>query len=247
MSYQIHQFLLYLHIFVGALGLVVFWMPIVATKGSSFHKRLGKYFVWIMLTVSISGIVMSLMALTDPVSVRAPLSELTDLQLKKLIERSNDTSTFLLMLSMLVFVNTRQSVLVLKAKADRQIMKSVQNLLPIFLLFSAGIVVLFTSIQPAKPLFIAFSSLSIFVSIGSFRYIYKQELKPREWIIEHMGNIFGAGIGAYTAFFAFGGRRLFSEIFVGNMQMIPWLLPSVIGVASTIYLNKKYREKYKIH
>jgi len=246
MIHLIHQFLLYFHITLGAAGLVVFWLPTLSKKGSPFHKRIGKIFVWTMFAISISGIIMSIMVLLDPIGVRAPERNLSLAQSLSLKQQSRETAVFLLMLSMLVFVNVKQSILVLKVKAERDWLKTPSTLIPIGLLLVTGIIVGIVAIIIVQPLFIVFSILSIVISYGSLKYIFKKELKEREWILEHMGNIFGAGIAAYTAFFAFGGRRFFDEIFTGNMQLIPWILPSVIGVSATIYFSKKYSKKYRV-
>lgn len=246
MIHYIHQFFLYFHITLGAAGLVVFWLPTLSKKGSRFHKKIGSVFVWTMLAISISGIIMSVLVLLDPIGVRVPERNLSQAESFSLKQQSREVAVFLLMLSMLVFVNVRQSVLVLKAKAHRDLLKRPSNLIPIGILLTAGIIVGIVAIVIVQPLFIVFSLLSIAVSYSSLKYIFKKELKEREWIIEHMGNILGAGIGAYTAFFAFGGRRFFAEIFSGNMILIPWVLPSVIGVSVTIYFTKKYRKQFRI-
>jgi len=246
MLHYIHQFLLYFHITLGAVGLVVFWLPTLSKKGSPFHKRVGKIFVLTMFAISISGIIMSILVLVDPIGVRVPERNLTLAQSFSLKQQSRETAVFLLMLSMLVFVNVKQSILVLKVKADRDLLKIPSTLIPIGILLVTGIAVGIVAIIIVQPLFIVFSIISIVVSYGSLKYIFKKEIKQREWIIEHMGNILGTGIAAYTAFFAFGGRRLFSEILSGDMQLIPWILPSVIGVSATIYFSKKYRKKYRV-
>lgn len=245
--HYIHQFLLYLHIALGAVGLIVFWLPTLSKKGSRFHKKTGRIFVWTMLTISVSGIIMSIMVLVDPVGVRAPDSNLSMAQSYDLKQQSREGSVFLLMLSILVFVTVRQSVLVLKVKAERHLLKIASTLIPIGILLAAGIIVGIIGIIIVQPLFIVFSIISISTSYGALKYIFKKELKEREWIIEHLGNIFATGIATYTAFFAFGGRRFFSEVFGSGLQFVPWILPSVIGVAATIYLSKKYRKKYRIN
>ncbi len=246
MIHDIHQFLLYFHITLGAAGLVIFWLPTLSKKGSPFHKQIGRIFVWTMFAISISGIIMSLFVLVDPIGVRVPERNLTFNQSFSLKQQSREAAVFLLMLSMLVFVNVKQSVLVLKVKADRDLLKTPSTLIPIGILLATGIIVGIVAIIIVQPLFIVFSLLSIAISYGSLKYIFKKELKEREWVIEHMGNILGVGIATYTAFFAFGGRRFFSEIFGSGLQIIPWVLPSIIGVLATIYFSKKYKKKYRI-
>ena len=91
-----------------------------------------------------------------------------------------------------------------------------------------------------------FAGISLLNSVGSLHYIFKRQLKAREWILAHLGNIFGAGIATYTAFFAFGGSRLFAQYLTGSLMVVPWILPSIIGIAASVVLTKKYRNKYRV-
>jgi hypothetical protein len=243
----IHQILFYIHVICGSAGLLIFWLPMLAKKGSQLHIISGKIFSNGMLIVSVSGLVMSAFLLLDPIAVRFPEGGLAPEQAARVIEQNRNLGIFLLMLSLLVFVNVRHSILVLKAKADRSKLKNVNHLGSIMSLFLAGIGVGLLALDKGNILFAIFSLLSIASSVGLARYIFKPELKPKEWIIEHLTNIIGSGIGAYTAFFAFGGRRVFVEIFVGQMQLIPWILPGVVGAIASYHLANKYRKQYRMN
>ncbi|MEL7163813.1 MAG: hypothetical protein AAFN92_23850, partial [Bacteroidota bacterium] len=62
-----------------------------------------------------------------------------------------------------------------------------------------------------------------------------QDLRGRqreyEWLEEHLSGMLISAIAAFTAFFSFGGRRIFGETFGGNLEIVVWLAPTVIGVA----------------
>lgn len=66
----------------------------------------------------------------------------------------------------------------------------------------------------------------------------KKDIAKGAWVIQHIGHIIGSGIGAYTAFFAFGGRNLFQSLPL--LQIGSWVLPSLIGVPFIIWLSRKY-------
>jgi hypothetical protein len=242
----IHFIALYIHIIIGGLALVIFWLPIISKKGSKNHLRFGKLFTKGMYTVAVSGIIMSSIVLFDPIGLRYPDNNFSEQQIQQVMAEQRIFAGFLLMLSVLVFSNVKQSLMVLKAKRGRSILKTPSHLLTLFLLGTLGIVMLYIGWQQHIILFQVFAVLSVVNSIGCFRYIYKKTIRDREWIMVHLGNIIGAGIGAYTAFFAFGGRRFFSEILTGELQIIPWILPSVVGVSVMIYFNRMYRVKYRI-
>lgn len=242
----IHQFLFYLHVACGSVGLVVFWLPMLSKKGSPFHKTLGKVFTYGMFAVSISGIIMSFMVLVDPIAIRAPNTELDGQALQQLTDQARREGVFLLMLSVLVFTNVKHSLLVLKAKQKRQILRSFHHLASIALLLLTGLTTGYYGFSTGNTLFIVFSILCIISSGNLFFYVFKKNIKKREWLIEHLGNIIGAGIGAYTAFFAFGGRRFLAEIFTGQLQVLPWVLPGVVGGIAIAYLSRRYRVQYKV-
>jgi len=189
---------------------------------------------------------MSIMVYIDPIGIRFPNREVDPKAASDIIEKSRHLSTFLLMLSLLVFNNVRHSILVLKAKSDRQQLKGIGHMLPIGLMLLIGITVGISALSSANILFLIFAGVSILSASSLFYYIFKSELKKNEWLLEHLGNIIGSGIGAYTAFFAFGGRRFLAEVFTGQMQIIPWVLPTLIGIIATYHLTKKYRQKYRV-
>ncbi len=242
----IHQFLFYFHVTFGSVGLVVFWLPMLSKKGTAFHKKLGKVFTYSMFVVSISGIIMSVLVLMDPIGVRVPVTVMDTETTQLFIEQNRNTAIFLLMLSLLVFTNVKHSILALNAKGNRLLLRQYSHMIPVSILMLAGLGVGYLGISSGKTLFTIFSIIAILSSSSLFYYIFKKQLKKREWIIEHMGNIIGTGIGAYTGFFAFGGRRFLSEVFTGQLQLIPWMLPAVVGIAASVYLSKKYRLQYKV-
>ncbi len=246
MQTYLYQLSLYTHIIIGTLSLFVFWLPLAAKKGSPSHKKSGIWFVNAMYTVAISGFIMTSLVLLDPIGVRYPDSVPPADKIEAIIKQQRVFAGFLLMLSWLVFTNVRQSILVLKAKADRSLLRKPAHLLTVFSLGCLGIIMFTIGLQQEILLFKIFSLLCIGVSIGNFHYIFKRDLKQREWVIAHMGNIIGAGIGSYTAFFAFGGQALFDEVLTGQLQIIPWILPSLFGIAYTIYSNNKYRLQFRV-
>lgn len=242
----IHQSAFYLHVSIGSLALVIFWLPLLAKKGHKNHKLFGQYFVYGMYAVSISGLIMSSLVLIDPVGIRFPEQSLNPDKALQIAQQNRVTATFLLMLSALVFCNVKQSIIVLKAKADRKLLKKPAHLAVVIFLGVLSITMLIVGLSSDILLFSIFSAIGLLNSIGMLHYIYKKQLKNQEWIIAHLGNIIGAGIASYTAFFAFGGRRFFAEILTGNWQMLPWVLPTIIGLVLTNFFTRKYRQRYRV-
>ena len=247
MYYTTYSFLLYLHILVGSVSLITFWLPVIAKKGSAFHIKAGKWFEYGMLTVAGTGIIITLMVLIDPLAVKDPQMALSSYQVAVVSDRSRLFAWFLLMLSLLVLNTTRHSILVLKCKNDRQPLRKLPHLLPIIMMALISPYVAYLGITSQFVLLQIFAALCLVNSYRLLSYIFKKELKAREWLIEHLTNIIGAGIGAYTAFFAFGGRRLLEGFIAEQWQIMFWVLPGVIGGICVNRLAKKYRLQYRVN
>ncbi|MEO0368441.1 MAG: hypothetical protein AAF197_06585 [Pseudomonadota bacterium] len=87
--------------------------------------------------------------------------------------------------------------------------------------------------------------MMIFGSIGSISLIrvIPLILKPAEdidWMKEHIQGICISGIAAYTAFFSFGGAVWFRAVLPGNLMVVPWILPTIIGFIGIAYAIRKY-------
>jgi len=242
----IHKIALVTHIAIGSLALIVFWLPILEKKGSPRHKRAGQWFVWGMTAVSISGIVMSSMVFIDPLAIRDPLGQLGTEQAIRVVERNRNFSAFLFMLSFLVLASTRHSVLVLKAQTDKMHLKTPIHLFRLTILLLSALYIGMIGVQQSSVLFLIFSGLGTFTAGTMFHYIFKATTKPREWIIEHLTTIIGSGIGAYTAFFVFGGSNVLREFISRDHQIIFWIMPGVIGSIFLRTFAVKYRQKYKV-
>ncbi len=244
---SVHQLALYLHIAVGSCALLLFWVPVFTRKGNLNHKRFGRYFAMCMYTVSASGIVMSSLDLMFPLSMHAAGVELSPAAEADAIRQIREFGLFLLSLSILVLVSTRHGWLTILHKDDRSALRHPVNLAMNLALIMVGIVLLATGISTGTILFMIFGALQIGSGSGHLRYIFRKEIRPKEWWMQHLGGLIGAGIGAYTAFTVFGGRRLFEEIFSSNFESVSiflWIAPGVIGGIAIALSSRHYKHKF---
>ncbi|PKM21255.1 MAG: hypothetical protein CVV11_04645 [Gammaproteobacteria bacterium HGW-Gammaproteobacteria-15] len=242
----IHTTLLYLHIALGAVTLLLYWLPVIARKGSKLHINAGKVFYYLMLIVSGSGIVLSMLGLYDPVSIYTAGKQMTTEQIERMLVWRVPLSQFLLLLSLLTWVTVRHAIGVLHAKSDRRILRRWFYQGPVLLLFPTALYVAYQGITVGMPLLIIFSVVSFIVATTISFYVYKAEVQPRAWIIEHFSSMVGSGIAVYTAFFAAGGRRILSQWLPEQWQLISWLAAPVIGVTAMLLLTGYYKRKYKV-
>ena len=246
MYHLLHQAAFFIHICAGCVALIAFWIPFVTRKGNKKHRNYGQFFVNIMYLVACSGFVMSLLVLADPVAVRFPEGNGGFDSADNFVFQNRVSASFLFMLSILVIVFLRQSILVLKVKSQRDKLKTTSHIVLLIFLALLGLTLGLIGLTQDIILFDIFAFLSIVTSLRCLHYIYKAKIKEREWIVAHLGNITGAGIATYTAFFSFGGRRLFDEILMAELQILPWILPGVVGGFAISYMDRKYSKQFRV-
>lgn len=242
----IHTTLLYLHIALGAVALLLYWLPVIARKGSKLHINAGKVFYYLMLIVSGSGIVLSLLGLYDPIGIYTAGKQMTAAQIERMLIWRIPVSQFLLLLSLLTWVTVRHAIGVLHAKNDRSMLRRWFYQGPVLVLFPTALYVAYQGLTVGMPLLIIFAVVSLVTASTISLYVYKKEIKPRAWIIEHFSSMVGSGIAVYTAFFAAGGRRMLSQWLPEQWQLVSWLAAPVIGVTAMILLTGYYKRKYKV-
>ncbi len=243
---QIHNLLLYIHIFIGFASLVLFWIPIVAKKGGTLHVRAGRWYANAMYAVSITAFVMSIMVLIHPMGVRFSSNDFEMGEAFRIARQERMTATFLLAISILVFSNVRHGLLTLRAKRDHSLMRSPIHLGLNGLLTLMGVVLIFVGMSSDFLLFYIFAGICLVSGITQLRYSLKRNVKRMEWVIAHLGAMCGAGIGSYTAFFVFGGNQYLADLLTGNLIVIPWITPAIIGTAIITLHSRKYRKQFNI-
>jgi uncharacterized membrane protein YidH (DUF202 family) len=243
----IHQLALYTHILVGAFALLLFWVPVFTRKGNRDHKRFGRYFAGAMYAISISGVLMSSMDLMFPLAMHAAGVELSAERAASVSREIREFGLFLLSLSILVLATTRHGWLTMLHREDRSILRQPVHIALNAALLLIGVVLFLVGLQSGSVLFFVFGVLQAITAYNHFRYIYRQEIRPREWWIQHLNGLIGSGIGAYTAFTVFGGRRFFEEIFVSNFESLSillWVTPGVVGGVAIALLSRRYRNQF---
>ena len=236
----IHGFIVTLHILTGALSLILFWVPSLTKKGGKAHKQFGGYYVKSMLFTSISGVISSTMVLFIPLVIYPTMPEHFE-SAAYFTAYLRGQYVFLLMLSLLVWNNVRHSIAVLKVKQNLTQLRTIEYLWLPVVLFVVASIALYQGITYSITLTCIFAPIALLNAIGIVRYVYQKNIVAGSWVTEHIGHIIGSGIGAYTAFFAFGGRTLFEGF--PSLQIISWILPALIGVPFSIWLSCKYKPK----
>ena len=189
---------------------------------------------------------MSVMVLVHPIGVKFSANELDMADAFRIARRERMSATFLLAISILVFANVRHGLLTLKAKKDHGLMRAPSHLALNGLLTTMGVILVFVGMASDFLLFYIFAGICLVSGITQLRYSLKKSVKRMEWIIAHLSAMCGAGIGSYTAFFVFGGNQYLADFMTGNLIVIPWVLPAIVGTAIISLHSRKYRKQFNI-
>lgn len=238
-----HSLLFIIHIVFGSIALVLFWVPLFTKKGQLNHVKFGLFYKTSMYIVALGGFVMSLMVIAMPHTIKA-----------EMIAQSSDPErmvgvvrifwAYLLYLSILSFTVTRHAVAVIKVKENRSALRKFSYLAPIVALLIGGPILIYFGLSGGRVLHLVFGILGFFLACSMLRYCLKAEMGERKWVFEHIGSFIGSGIGAYTAFLAFGGRTMFEGL--GYWQLVFWIAPGVIGTIASAILCKKYGKVFQV-
>ena len=63
-----HHLLRWIHIIVGTIGLILFWIPVFSRKGGKLHRATGVWYVRCVVVVTISALISCAWAWIDPIS-----------------------------------------------------------------------------------------------------------------------------------------------------------------------------------
>ncbi len=238
----IYQTLLAAHALAGILGLALFWMPLLSRKGGGVHKRSGKAFIASMQLVGLTAVGMTLMLFVIPLELRGALDEPPARQLQ-IITQTRELAQLLLTLGLLLLANSRQAVLVLRYKDNRIPLRLWGHQVLVLMLLVASLNLLYRAANDGGVLAYVFSILGLGNGLSIGRYLYRSNLPRGAWLLGHIGNVLGAGIGAHTAFLVFGGRAFLPQWISGDAQLILWLAPSVLGGITIILISRHYSRR----
>ena len=243
---MVHDGLLGLHVLLGTIGLISFWLPALTRKGGKLHRKSGWFYVWAMLGVVVTAGLLSLLLLAIPLVVRPASGSLTPAKIARHVLQVRATGVFFGYISLLTFTAGWQGLNVLRAKQGIAGMKTPFNIGLLLLNVVCGLGGIYMGWRMGQILFTIFGWLT-FASGAVFLYRLRRNREVKMyWWMEHLSGMITTGIAAYTAFFVNGGARLMDRLFAQfpNLQLIPWIAPTILGTFCTIYLRRIYKRKF---
>ncbi|MEO1434329.1 MAG: hypothetical protein AAFV80_02250 [Bacteroidota bacterium] len=216
--------LLTTHIFFGSFSLILFWIPMLAKKGGKLHNKVGLWYVRCMaIVVATAGLMCMLdLVFLDKMFQGIGLGFLTLITMNPLWSGYDA-------------VNHKKGL-------DEPTRKKRLFLESLTLIF--GIFILYLAIINSNTLFYIFASLGIFAGQAGVRRYLKSDA-PYNWLDTHLSGLIISGSAAYTAFFAFGFRRFIGDYNNQVLEVLPWVLPTVLGIIAIRFYRRKFNLRPK--
>lgn len=220
----IHDVLLWIHIPVGTVSLILFWIPVGVKKGSPIHRKVGRYYYYTMWIVTATALLMSIC---------------------NFIMGHLMIAYFLGYLSIITAYPLWYSYEILHQKREWTDRYFLIRKVFTTLMFTAGLAMfLIGAIQYHFQQMGTMMAFFGVIGISAVRDVFmkKPEAMEKETKLKmHISGTIISGIAAYTAFFAFGGNRIFP--LPPQWMAVPWIAPTVLGVLYMRYMKKVYNVK----
>jgi hypothetical protein len=241
---DLYRLVLGLHIVAGILGLAAFWTPAVAKKGGVVHVSVGRVFVWATCVVAATGTVMAALLLADPLAIRRPSRPVSPERAAAIATEIRLTTTFLFYLLLITFTPVYHGVRVLATRRSPERLRTPFHTLVHAASIAASVAMVALGALKGQTVFLFMSPIGFLLGAGGLMFARRPYPTPMAWWYEHMGSMLGGGIAFHTAFLVLGAGRLLGLRLDGMAAVVPWLLPTLIGLPATAIWTAYYRRKF---
>lgn len=229
---HLFELFIVIHVIAGTTGLIAFWVPIAARKGSKRHKTGGRIAAYGFFGAGVLAIVMALWSLyIEP--DRVPSIE--------------DREAFagllgwmMLFLGLLTIAFADYGIAVVRHSRNRTQLRGFRYQAVMASVFVSGLWCAWYGLSIGQPTMIMVAAFGILAMAIQELFVWRASVKPRWYVSEHFRALIGMGISAYTAFLSVGLIRLIpDQVF----NPLIWAGPSVVGVGLIIYFTHSAKPK----
>ena len=230
--------LILVHMVAGFVGLAAFWIPVFARKGGRTHVRAGRIYTRCAYVVTLSAVVA---AAGRVVSYR--------LQGIGVAERPELYGFAVLLgyLGVVTFAMVRQAMRVVATRRAPAKLRTPAHEALAWASVAGSVVVVGFGVaawSDASPILLGMSPIGLFTGRSMLRIMRDPEGEHMGWFYSHLGSMLGSGIAFHTAFVVFGAQRFWAYEIAGPLAVLPWILPTVIGIPTIILWTRHYRRRF---
>ncbi|MBW3660379.1 MAG: hypothetical protein KY397_01940 [Gemmatimonadetes bacterium] len=245
MIHSAYRALLVAHVVFGFVGLVAFWIPVFAAKGGRLHVRTGTAFLWSAYVVAATAIAICALSLIRPFGTHPEAMPVGAADVGAVAGRIRELAVFLGYLGIVTLASVHHGVGAMRAGRRVDLLRTPFHTAVHALSFAAGLGVLALGVVDREILFVALSPIGLVGGWSGLRYARRRPSERMPHWYQHIGGMLGGGIAFHTAFAVFGASRLFDYSLEGTWAIVPWILPSVIGIPAIALWQRHYRAKYE--
>ncbi len=210
---QFIAYTIYLHAFLGGIGLLTGVGSMLFKKGGALHKRSGKLFSLSMVGSSVIALFIAVIPghknlflfLIGLFTIYLVLAGNRSLTFKPRLKKKANSIDLIISVGMLLF-----SVLMLGLGGYSLVNGA-----------SGGI------------LYLVFGGLGVFLTIRDFLFHKNFKASKNDWLLVHITRMIAALIASITAFVVAG---------LGMGNLISWIAPSVIGTVYIVFWRRKMKK-----
>jgi hypothetical protein len=241
---DVYRLALIAHIAAGLCGLVAFWVPAFARKGHAAHVQVGRVFFYATAAVAATGTVMAALLLADPLAVKPLAAAVPAERAADIAWQVRLTSVFLFYLVLITFAPVHHGVRVLATRRDPPRLRTPFHTAINAAVIAASAAMVALGASTGRPVFLALSPIGFLVGSGNLKFARRPYPTPMAWWYEHMGSMIGGGVAFHTAFLVLGAGRLLGITIEGPAALVPWLLPTIVGVPASAIWVGYYRRRF---
>ncbi|MCU0700395.1 MAG: hypothetical protein MUC96_28120 [Myxococcaceae bacterium] len=228
-----------LHIIVGLVGLVTFWVPVIGRKGAEAHRRWGRVFTYCMIAAGTFATCIATCSLIAPLETHSTFPPpFTDEGLVRGI-----FGWMMIYLAVLTINLAWYGWKCVENKKAHEKNRGFGNLALQALVFLGALNCILQGALLGQPLMMLASIIGFATVATNLRFIFARAPAPNDWLREHLKGLVGAGISVYTAFLALGAVRL-----VPSLALSPqlWAVPLVGGLTIILYHWRKLPRRPRV-
>lgn len=214
----------FLHIVAGFSALLLFWIPIVVTKGSKIHNRVGWAYVVSMSVVAISAWYMAFWRIVlDP-------------------DRNAESFAFACFLIFIAILSAVTAWFGIRALYNhrQKLRVGIIDLAASTMLLGSGLGLCIYGFTMGNPLISWFPLIGVSLGVQQLYYWLSPPRNRHSAIIAHLQGLLACSISTLTAFTVFGAPRLLS---LDGQVLWLWLAPTLLINPIIIYFIRKYQKK----
>ena len=230
--------LIFAHVVTGFVGLAAFWVPVFARKGGRAHVRAGRAYVYCAYVVTLSAVTAAAGRIVSYQVQGIGFADRPDLY---------GISLFLGYLGLVTFAMVRQGIRVLATRRAPETLRTPGHEALGWASIASSVAVIVFALAvwtDVSPVLLGLSPIGLFLGRNMLRLMWNPGTERMGWFYSHLGSMLGGGIAFHTAFIVFGVQRLWAYELGGPLAVVPWILPTVVGLPAISIWTRRYRRKF---